>query len=81
MTPQQEKEIERIFQEFVKSRYDRIRRLSLEDLQINPFFLRQLAEHLHWSSVRDIVKFLVDETFQRGIVTVSYTHLTLPTKA
>ena len=69
MTPQQEKEIERIFQEFVKSRYDRIRRLSLEDLQINPFFLRQLAEHLHWSSVGDIVKFLVDETFQRGIVT------------
>lgn len=69
MTPQQEQQIQRIFQEFVKSRYARIRKLSLDSLQINPFFLRQIAEHLEWTNVRDIVQFLVDETFQRGIVT------------
>jgi hypothetical protein len=68
MTPQQEQRIESIFQEFVRRRYAKVRRLSLDSLQINPLFLRQLAEHLQWTSVREIVQFLVDETFQRGIV-------------
>lgn len=66
---QQEQQVKNIFQEFVKSRYDKVRSLSLDSLQINPFFLRQIGEHLGWSSVREIVQFLVDETFQRGIVT------------
>jgi hypothetical protein len=69
MTLRQEQQIENIFREFVKGRYDKVRKLSLDGLQINPFFLRQLAEHLQWTSVREIVRFLVDETFQRGIVT------------
>ncbi len=69
MTPEQEQQIRSIFQQFVKGRYDRVRKLKLSDLQINPFFLRQISNHLEWSSVRDVVYFLVDETFQRGIVT------------
>ncbi len=69
MTPQQKQQIKDIFQEFVKGRYARVQKLSLNSLQINPFFLRQIAEHLCWTSVREIVQFLVDETFQRGIVT------------
>jgi hypothetical protein len=69
MTPHQEQRIKIIFQEFVKGRYEKVRKLSLDSLQINPFFLRQLAEHLQWTSARDIVQFLVDETFQRGIIT------------
>jgi hypothetical protein len=69
MTHQQARQIEGIFQEFVKSRYVRVQKLSLDNLQINPFFLRQIGEHLQWTSVREIVQFLVDETFQRGIVT------------
>ena len=69
MTPEQEQQIRSIFQEFVKGRYDRVRKLKLSDLQINPFFLRQISPHLEWCSVRDVVYFLVDETFQRGIVT------------
>ena len=69
MNFQQEEQIRNIFEEFVRSRYDRVRKLSLNSLQINPFFLRQVSEHLQWSSVREIVQFLVDETFQRGIVT------------
>ena len=69
MTPEQERQIEAIFQKFIKGRYDKVRRLSLDSLQINPFFLRQMAEHLQWTSVREIVQFLVDETFQRGITT------------
>lgn len=69
MKSQQEQQIKAIFQEFVKSRYVRAQKLNLDSLQINPFFLRQIAEHLQWTSVREIVQFLVDETFQRGIVT------------
>lgn len=69
MTPQQEQQIKAIFQEFVKGRYAKVQKLSLDSLQINPFFLRQIAEHFQWTSVREIVQFLVDETFQRGIVT------------
>lgn len=69
MTPQQKQQIKTIFQEFVKGRYARVQKLTLDSLQINPFFLRQIAEHLRWTSVREIVQFLVDETFQRGIVT------------
>lgn len=69
VTPHQEQQIKSIFQEFVKGRYTKVRRLNLDSLQINPLFLRQLAEHLQWTSARGIVQFLVDETFQRGIVT------------
>lgn len=69
MTPQQEQQIERIFQEFMKDRYAKVRKLSLDSLQVNPFFLKQIAEHLQWTSAREIVQFLVDETFQRGTVT------------
>jgi len=69
MTPQQEQQIKAIFQKFVKERYAKVRRLSLDSLQINPFFLRQIAEHFQWTTVREIVQFLVDETVQRGIVT------------
>jgi len=68
LTQEQEKEIEGIFQEFVKGRYTGVRKLSLDTLQINPLFLRQIAQHLEWTRVREIVQFLVDETFQRGIV-------------
>jgi hypothetical protein len=69
LTPHQTQQIESIFQEFVKGRYEKVWKLSLDSLQINPFFLRQLAEHLQWTSAKEIVRFLVDETFQRGIVT------------
>lgn len=69
MTPKQEKQIEGIFKDFIKARYTHVRKLSLRDLQINPPFLHQLAEQFQWTSVKDIVRFLVDETFQRGAVT------------
>lgn len=69
MTPEQERQIKEIFNDFVKARYKHVQKLSLDDLQINPPFLRQLAEQLEWGSVKDIIRFLVDETFQRGAVT------------
>ena len=69
MTPEQEKQIEGIFKDFIKARYTHVRKLSLRDLQINPPFLYHLAEQFQWTSVKDIVRFLVDETFQRGAVT------------
>ena len=68
MTPKQEKQIEGIFKDFIKARYTHVRKLSLRDLQINPPFLHQLAEQFQWTSVKDIVRFLVD-AFQRGAVT------------
>jgi hypothetical protein len=52
VTLQQEQQIESIFQEFIKGRYAKARKLSLDSLQINPLFLRQLAEHLQWTIVR-----------------------------
>lgn len=70
MIPQQEQQINGIFREFVKGRYAKVQKLGLDSLQIHPFFLRQIAEHLQWTSVREIVHFLVDETFQREIVTL-----------
>jgi hypothetical protein len=69
LTSHQTEQIGSIFQEFIKGRYKKVRKLSLDSLQINPLFLRQLAEHLQWTNAREIVQFLVDETFQRGIVT------------
>jgi hypothetical protein len=69
MKAEQEGRIEAVFQEFVRGRYAKVGKLNLDSLQINPLFLRQIGEHLRWTSVREIVQFLVDETFQRGIVT------------
>lgn len=69
MTPSQRKQIEKIFRNFLARRYASVRKLDLQSLQINPVFLCQLAEQLRWTSARDIINFLVDETFQRGIVT------------
>ena len=69
MTPEQEKQVEEIFKDFITARYHHVRKLNLNSLRINPPFLYHLAEQLQWTCVRDIVRFLVDETFQRGAVT------------
>jgi hypothetical protein len=62
-------EIEGIFRSFLEKRADRIRRLKLDDLDINPFLVRMLSAKLGLHRPRAIVEWLVNQRLERGTVT------------
>lgn len=63
------REIQRIFERFLSNRCQTIRRLKIEDLDINPFMLRVLAKQLNLNDSRSILTWLVNQRLERGTVT------------
>lgn len=69
MTPEQRQQIKSIFVNFLRRRLKRVERLDLEDLNINPFLYRLLSRELGLRDARSIVKWRMDQFFERGTVT------------
>jgi hypothetical protein len=63
------KQIEEIFEKFLLSRVETVRRLRVEDLDINPFLIRILSYQLGLNSPEAIVRWLVGQRLERGTVT------------
>lgn len=62
-------QIRLIFEKFLKNRSRTIRRLKIEDLNINPFLIRTLAKEMGLSDAKSIVTWLVGQRLERGAVT------------
>jgi len=61
--------IRQIFEDFLRQGLARIERLSLDDLNVNPFLLRLFSHELGLNNARSIVEWLVSQRFERGAVT------------
>lgn len=62
-------QIRQIFEGFLRERARTIRRLRIEDLDINPFLIRLLSRELGLKDARSIVRWLVSQRLERGTVT------------
>lgn len=62
-------EIKRVFSQFLHNRAKTIRKLRIEDLNINPFLIRVLAKEMGLNDANSIVKWLVNQRLERGSVT------------
>lgn len=62
-------DIRAIFEQFVRKRIQAIRRLKMKHLNINPFLIRILASELGLNSADAIVRWLVNQRLERGMVT------------
>lgn len=62
-------QIRQIFEKFLLDRVKTIRRLRIGDLNINPFLIRVLAQELNLNNSNAIVRWLVNQRLERGIVT------------
>lgn len=62
-------QIRRIFEQFVRGRADTIQGLTIHDLNINPFLIRVLAREMGLNDARSIVRWLVSQRLERGVVT------------
>ncbi len=62
-------QIKEIFKKFLRNRACKIRRLKIEDLNINPFLIRILAKEMGLNDAASIVKWLVSQRLERGTVT------------
>lgn len=62
-------QVKRVFEGFLLNRANTIRRLKIEDLNINPFLIRLLAQELGLNHSRAIVTWLVRQRLERGTVT------------
>jgi len=69
LSPAKEQAIREVFQRFLRSRVQTIRRLQIDELHINPFLIRILAREMGWSDARAIVRWLVNQRLERGLVT------------
>lgn len=69
MTPEQRQQIRDIFVDFLRRRLDRVERLDLDDLNINPFLYRLLSHELGFHDAYSIVKWRMEQFFERGTVT------------
>jgi hypothetical protein len=69
ITEEKLKQIEEIFRSFLQNRVKTIKRLTLRDLDINPFLLRVLSKELELDNSRAIVKWLISQRIERGTVT------------
>jgi hypothetical protein len=63
------RQIQQIFEDFLRGRAQAIRRLRIEDLDINPFRIRLLSRELGLQDARSIVRWLVSQRLERGMVT------------
>lgn len=62
-------QVKQSFRRFLLNRANTIRRLKIEDLNINPFLIRILAKEMGLSDARSIVRWLVSQRLERGTVT------------
>ena len=62
-------QIQRLLENFLRQRARTIRRLKIQDLHINPFLIRILANELKLKDARTIVRWLVNQRLERGTVT------------
>lgn len=69
ITPEQRQHIRDLFEKFLKGRTDALRKLTISDLNINPFLVRLLSEDMGLANPRAIVEWMVRERFERGAVT------------
>ncbi|RME31747.1 MAG: hypothetical protein D6793_11915 [Thermoflexia bacterium] len=63
------RQIQQIFENFLRERARAIRRLRIEDLDVNPFLIRLLSKELGLQDARSIVRWLVNQRLERGTVT------------
>lgn len=62
-------QIRDIFQKFLRNRARTISRLKITHLNVNPFLIRILAQEMDLNDARSIVKWLVSQRLERGMVT------------
>lgn len=62
-------QIKRVFEQFIRNRARTIRHLKIEELNINPFLIRILAKEMGLNDTRSIVRWLVSQRLERGMVT------------
>lgn len=63
------KQIYEIFEAFLQNQARAIQRLRIEDLNINPFLIRILAKEMGLKDAASIVKWLISQRLERGMVT------------
>ena len=69
MNVEQQQKVREIFEKFLRNRIVTIRRLSIADLNINPFLVRLLAKQQGLDDPRSIVVWLLSQRLERGTVT------------
>ncbi len=69
LTDEQRMAIRSIFENFLRQRIAKVRQLSIEDLNVNPFLIRLLAAQMGFQDTRSIVAWLVQQRLERGTVT------------
>ncbi|RLC67879.1 MAG: hypothetical protein DRI48_01130 [Chloroflexi bacterium] len=69
MDPGQRQQVKTIFEDFLRRRLDRVEELNLDDLNLNPFLYRLLSHELGFRDARSIVKWRMEQFFERGTVT------------
>jgi len=62
-------QIRQIFEHFLSALSRRIRDLTIDDLNINPFLIRILAREMDLNDAKSIVQWRVSQRLERGIVT------------
>jgi len=62
-------QIKQVFEQFVRNMARTIRRLKIEDLNINPFLIRILAKEMDLNDAKSIVRWLVSQRLERSAVT------------
>ncbi len=62
-------QIKQVFEQFLRNRARTIRRLKIEDLNINPFLIRILTKEMGLNEAKSIVRWLVGQRLERGTVT------------
>ncbi len=69
MDREKQTQIEGVFEKFLTNRVKGIRRLRINDLDINPFLLKILAREMGLNNSGAIVRWLVNQRLERGMVT------------
>jgi len=65
----QRDEIRRVLEKFLRDRARTIRKLKIDDLNLNPFLIRLLSAQMGLEDAGSIVRWLVSQRLERGTVT------------
>lgn len=69
MDAEKKAEIKESLELFLDRRYDGLRKITLESLDLNPFLLRLMSKTSGIDNAEDIVKWVLDQRIERGTVT------------
>lgn len=69
VTEDQRNRIRAIFENFVRLQIKRLLKLRIDHLNLNPFLIRVLAYQLQLNEAKEIVKWLLNQHLERGLVT------------